>query len=209
MALGYIRGSVLEEVRVDDVQSQLDGHVFRPPEGAVLRQGEYGLGLYTTRSFSAGDILYTTSWYTVAADDRVLRALVEVDGTVQEMELTRKHSVRSVGGRILDIPGCFMNHSCEPTTVSMDHAVEGDGDPSYYHQVVLVDLEPGDHITCDYLIFDWDCDGHQFTCECGSDQCYGEIAGFSGLPREEQERIADRIAWDVRRLWEQSQQPST
>jgi hypothetical protein len=187
---------------VDDVQALLDGREFRPPAGLVLRRGDFGLGLYVTRRFAAGEILYTSDWFTIPDDDRTLHACVDVDGCLEEMEITRRHSVRSLGARMLDIPGCFMNHSCEPTSCSMDVITEGDDPPTRYHQVALVDLEPGDQITCDYLLFDWDCDGHQFTCACGSERCHGEIHGFSALTREVQEQLSNDITWDVRRQWE-------
>jgi len=99
---------------------------------------------------------------------------------------------------IVDGPGKALHH------LLLADEILADGTPTgAYQQVALVDLQPGDQITCDYVLFDWDCDGHQFTCTCGAPGCYGEIAGFAALPPEVQQSLAHRISVDVARIWNQ------
>lgn len=47
-----------------------------------------------------------------------------------------------------------------------------------------MDIKAGEELTCNYLHYDPDCDGHQFICQCGSSKCFGEIKGFNNLPLE-------------------------
>lgn len=184
-----------------DLQAHLDGRVFAAPDGVVLRPGPYGLGLYATRAVRAGEVIYSSGWFTVPDEPHAYRALAEVDGEVREVEVTTVHSVKYGDTRTFDIPGCFMNHACEPTSISIDRIV-GDGhEVTVYDQVALRDLVPGDPITCDYTLFDWDCDGHQFACGCGASRCYGDIAGFAGLTEDRQRELEGRISYESARMW--------
>ena len=187
-----------------DLQPRLEGHVFRAPEGVALRRGPYGLGLVATRPFGAGEPLYRSGWFTVPNQEHAYRVLVEVDGAVEELHVTRTHSVKYRDVRTFDIPGCFMNHSCSPTSTSVDLTPDGGDEVTMYDQVALVDIAAGDPITCDYTLFDWDCDGHRFSCSCGAPECYGLVAGFEGLPRHVQDRLLDRIFYESARMWSQN-----
>jgi hypothetical protein len=52
------------------------------------------------------------------------------------------------------------------------------------------DIAVGDEITCDYSVFDYDCDGHAIeACGCGSAACRGSMNGFRGLSLAEQVRV--------------------
>jgi len=199
---GEVRHEGLETA--GPIPPDLDGRYFPSPTGVMLSRGAHGLGLYATRAFAAGEVIYGTDPYVIPADGRRYKALVDVDGTRELVEITDVHSVRYGDVRILDIPGCFMNHSCAPTTYSLDELLD-DGTPTgAYKQVALGDLRPGDQITCDYVLFDWDCDGHQFTCACGSPDCYGDVMGFAGLPPVVQASLAPRASVDVIRLWKRA-----
>lgn len=183
-------------------KSQLDGRLFPSPNGIALRRGNHGLGLYATRRFLAGEIIYTSEWFAVPDDDQTYRVLVEIDGSVEEIDITTAHSVRFGDLRMLDIPGCFMNHACEPTSSSIDHESSDGHEPATaYDQVASVAVYPGDEVTCDYVLFDWDCHGHQFACNCGAPSCRGRIAGFAALPQSVQESLSSRVNTDVARMW--------
>lgn len=184
-----------------DLQPTLEGRIFRAPDGVALRHGPHGLGLYTTRSVNAGEVIYSSGWFTVPDEEHSYRALAEVDGEIREVEVTTVHSVKYGDTRTFDIPGCFMNHACEPTSISIDRVIDDGDEVTVYDQVALINLDPGDPITCDYTLFDWDCDGHQFTCACGAMRCYGDIAGFAGLPADLQRELEDRISYESARMW--------
>lgn len=183
------------------VPFESQGRFFPSPPGMRLSRGPHGLGLYATRPFAAGEVIYGTQPFVVPTDGHRYRVSVEIDGLRESVEISEMHSVKYGDVRLLDIPGCFMNHSCAPNSYSADEIL-ADGTPTgAYRQVALVDLQPGDQITCDYVLFDWDCDGHQFTCTCGAPWCYGEIAGFAALAPAVQHWLASRISIDVARIW--------
>ena len=178
----------------------LGEEVITPPPGVRVRRGPGGLSLHVTTPVRAGDVIYRADEIRVPDDGGTYRARLLVDGTIEDIVITPMHTVRYKGARTFDIPGCFMNHSCDPSSVSRD--VEGPTGVVSYAQVATRDLAPGDEITCDYTLFDWDCDGHQFQCTCGSAHCYGYIAGFGALPPSTQERLADSIYYEAERMWD-------
>jgi len=196
-------GKVLQVVdqRLAEVQRALDRDVVLPPDGIALTRTRFGLGLVTTRTVRAGEAIYRSDWFTVPDVEHALVVRTPVDGQIETLTITRMHSVRYLDTRTFDVPGCFMNHSCDPTSMSIDLVVDGEAEVTVYDQVALVDLSPGDPVTCDYTLFDWDCDGHQFTCSCGADGCYGTVAGFQGLPPETQARLLDRISYASAHGW--------
>lgn len=186
----------------EEFQAYLDAHVIVAPAGVELRRGPHGLGLFATRPLRKGDEVLRADEFHIPDDGQIYRARIKVGETVEEIEVTPMHSVRYEGFRAIDLPGCLMNHSCDPSTLSID-VTDGEGDTTVgYVQVATRDLLPGDEITCDYVLFDWDGDGHHFECHCGASACYGYVAGFMSLPPEIQDRIADRVYSDVRRRWE-------
>lgn len=70
----------------------------------------------------------------------------------------------------------FMNHSCEPSTASVDVSE----DETEYNQVATRDLKKGDQITCDYETFEWDCrDKGIDSCGCGMPRCRKRVWGIS------------------------------
>jgi hypothetical protein len=59
-------------------------------------------------------------------------------------------------------------------------------DRMYFNSFALKDINPGDEITCDYAVFDYECDGHEIEmCGCGSDKCRGAMRGFKHLTMEQ------------------------
>lgn len=190
----------------DDVESLTRGVGFLPPDGVALCNGPWGLSLRVTRHFTTGEVIYASGWWTVPDVDHSFEARVLVDDVFQTHAITRVHSVKYASTRSIDIPGCFMNHSCDPSSVSADIVMPGEENSTRYEQRALRDLVPGDEITCDYTLFDWDCDGHQFTCRCGAPQCYGEVRGFEGLPADVQARLLHGINYETERMWRQTSQ---
>lgn len=195
------KGMRVFDDRLRDVQRSLDRDIALPPDGIALTRTRFGLGLVTTREVRAGEAIYRSDWFTVPDVEHALVVRTPVDGQVETLTITRMHSVRYRDTRTFDVPGCFMNHSCDPTSMSIDLVVDGADEVTLYEQVALVDLAPGDPVTCDYTLFDWDCDGHQFTCSCGAVDCYGRVEGFQGLPPATQARLLDRITYASAHGW--------
>ena len=182
------------------VQEALDARVWKH-DGVELRSSPSGLGLFATRHFLPGEVIYSTGWLTVKGPVGDLVARTIVDGQITTVSITPEHMVVFEDGRWLDVPGCFTNHTCAPNTTSVFRDPSGHGRPSVYDHVALVELFPGDEITCDYTRFDWGDDGFEFDCECNEEGCYGLIDGFGGLPPKIQEQAADTLSMEARRRW--------
>lgn len=84
---------------------------------------------------------------------------------------------------------CFINHSCDPNTTSVDCTLPSQKEEKFFFTVVaLKPIAPGDEITCDYNTFEWDSlpDQQIEKCFCGSDICLSKnnipIKGMKYLP---------------------------
>jgi hypothetical protein len=153
------------------------------PEGIELRKASHGIGLFATKFFAKGTTLYTGIQIVVPNTFRRFK-LVTNQGTF-DLD-TDTHSVQcSETERWLYLFDSFMNHSCDPTTISSQSSEQRERNE--YDTVALKDIFPGDEITCDYLAFEYDCHGKVIEkCLCGSPQCVGRIAGFRFLSTEQQ-----------------------
>lgn len=183
----------------EEAQRILDARVWAH-EGTEVRRTSRGLGMFATRFVAAGDVVYAADVITLSDDEHTFTARITIDGAVERTVIGPHHTVRFDGTRWLDVPGCLLNHACEPTTASA-FGQDGPGGVLRYDQVALVDLAPGDEITCDYTRFDWGDDGLAFACTCASPDCYGWIDGFGGLPRALQESTAGSITMESARRW--------
>ena len=82
----------------------------------------------------------------------------------------------------------FMNHSCSPNCWCP--GVYETPDLICYDAWAVKDIHPGDEITCDYALFDYECEGHEIeSCGCGADNCRGEMLGFKALSLEAKARV--------------------
>ncbi len=72
--------------------------------------------------------------------------------------------INGSGGRVLCWDhGRFMNHSCEPVSLS----------PGVEFELAVRDIEVGDDVTCDYSSLNLEED---LDCRCGSPACRGKIS---------------------------------
>lgn len=91
----------------------------------------------------------------------------------------------------------FMNHSCDANVYCPQ--VSRTEDLMSYDAIAMKDIHPGDDITCDYALFDYECDGHEILqCACQAPNCRGQMRGFVGVPLPEQIRILPMVDEDVR-----------
>ena len=91
-----------------------------------------------------------------------------------------------------------LNHSCYHSNVRFVSTNQFE-----FSVVATKDIAANEELTSNYLLFDYTCDGHQFTCTCclykqrDFDQCYGEIMGFKGLNFEQQYHLINDITHNV------------
>ncbi|MEY4136981.1 MAG: hypothetical protein RL205_1109 [Actinomycetota bacterium] len=178
---------------------------FTCPDGVDLRETEFGLGLFATRNFAPGEAIYRCGWFTVEDVEHRFHTTIDGASGTHQVEITTEHSVRFDGTRIFDIPGCFMNHDCRGNSIPR----YAEDDSRAYEEIATVAISAGEQITCNYLLFDWECDGHTFTCQCGHPQCFGEIRGFAHLSPAQQESLAADITDEVLLRWREHGREST
>lgn len=73
----------------------------------------------------------------------------------------------------------FLNHSCEPN---------GYIDFQGLIYRALRPIKKGEELTFNYLTTEWEL-VNKFYCECGSQNCYGQIKGFKYLTLEQQKEL--------------------
>ncbi len=159
------------------------------PDQIELKPTKNGyIGIFAKYDFPKGTDIYSHIFRAVAEDAEIV--LVTPLGEVA-IDI-KVHTVRRADG-MRDYYGfdSFMNHSCDANTISV--AYPGDVEINKYYTHAAKDIKAGDEITCNYLLFDWDCDGHSFDCLCGAAGCFGHIGGFADLPFEAQVRFADGL----------------
>lgn len=90
----------------------------------------------------------------------------------------------------------FMNHSCDPNTICPDLGRESDR--MLYNAIAVKDIKEGDEITCDYALFDYECDGHEIpVCGCRAANCRGSMRGFKNLDIDEKIRLLPRCDKEI------------
>jgi hypothetical protein len=157
----------------------------RMPECFVVGPSKYGVGIFSTRQFKAGDYIRTASSIRIP-DEPGKIVLISIDdnrNTVFELDVTI-HTVRLTNpdseSHIRELYGIesMVNHSCNPNTYSINEE-QIDSKLSRYSTYALRDINVGDEITCDYNTFEWDCkDKNINVCMCGASWCNGRIWGM-------------------------------
>jgi len=131
----------------------------------VRPAGAKGLGVFARRGFSEGEFIFR----------RRHGRVVEIADVPLLSEDERRHLCELDFGRsaILLPPGCYLNHSCEPSAMRQGVKVFA------WRQITA-----GEEITVDYRLNAFD-DEALSTCMCGSPTCTGEIVGsFFSLSSE-------------------------
>lgn len=160
------------------------------PEGIALKDCGYGYGLFATKAFKAGEVLYKQHYFTI--DDKERDYFLKTDQGDFTLS-TKTHSViMGAGKRALYTFDALINHSCDPNTYSLTNPEMTLANE--YYQVASKDIEVGEELTCDYNLFDYDCrDKGIVECHCGAANCRKTISGFKFIPLSEQLELLPRI----------------
>jgi len=153
------------------------------PEGIALKECDCGYGLYATKSFKAGEVIYKYRHAIIGTEEK--NYILKTD----HHDFTLSTSIHSVGignnKRALYTFDSFMNHSCDPNSRSYNEAEMIKH--CEYWQIATKNINCGDEITCDYNLFDYDCsDKNIYDCCCRTEACRKSIKGFKWLPISEQ-----------------------
>ena len=69
----------------------------------------------------------------------------------------------------------------------------------FYKAIAVRDISVGEEITCDYALFDYECNGHEIeVCACGASKCRGKMLGFQGLSIEDKVSILHMAEDEIR-----------
>lgn len=145
----------------------------------VREAGSKGRGVYARRALRRGDFIFRRR------HARVLTSAELDDATDWE----RVHLCELGFDRyaVLAPPGCYLNHSCDPS--AMRHGVT---------VFAWRDIDAGDEITIDYRLNAFD--GSSWPCECGAAICTGTVVGsFFAMDPDRQELLLPHAPAFIRR----------
>ena len=167
------------------------------PDGIEIRRVPYGYGIFATKFFPATSTIYTGHQLVIPNRYAEFRLVIDNGKGGEFMISTETHAVQfNESERFLYLFDSFTNHSCDPTTESRNFRVHSDHQT--YDTVAVRDIHPGDEITCNYNLYEYDCHDKLIEkCLCGSSNCYGRVAGYKYLPREVQKALIQDVEKDV------------
>ncbi len=153
-------------------------------EGRVIRKAKYGYGEFSTKDFKVNDVIIHSSGELVPSD--VAYYTYETEENLFVEDIPNSHYL-NIEGQKYRYTDQMVNHSCNPNMLCCNTS-----DEYTYNLIALRDIKVGEELTTNYNLFFWDLDRiskHSFTCECGSDNCVGEILGFKFLSKDLQEKM--------------------
>jgi hypothetical protein len=161
-------------------------NIIELPIGVKISENKYGKCLIATKEFNCGDII----WKEIPFIDNInkeFKFFVYNDNKIDTYIITPKNTVNYNSNRIIYTWSGFTNHSCDPNSFSKNYSdIE-------YEQIAIKKINIGDEITCNYLLFDYDCNGHIFECYCNSKNCFGLINGFKNLSIDNKLKLIDFV----------------
>jgi hypothetical protein len=140
----------------------------------------YGRGLFATKFFAAGEVLY--HGHSVFVGVKPGTIALKTDTGFYALDVQMHTVAHDDERRQVFLFDGFMNHSCLPNSYSGNDRLTEAG--ALYDTVASRDIFPNDEITCDYDLFEWDNrDKGIDKCGCGHAVCRGKAHGFQFLPR--------------------------
>ncbi len=125
----------------------------------IIEEGGKGQGIEATRLFCKGEIV--VRGYALSQSTNRTQTSVQLD-----WKLHGEPSLSYVKA----------NHSCSPNTGIRNNEL------GLYDLVTLQEIKPGEAITWDYAMAEWEVGGVPGSCLCGSENCRGRISGASEVP---------------------------
>lgn len=122
----------------------------------VEKSAIHGEGLFALKNFGKGDRVYSFAKGRVVAHSEIQN--------LSEQEKIHLDQVGENEYEIIEPPGCYINHSCEPNVEERDRI-----------GYALRDIKKGEEITIDYDKIAYL--EKPFECRCGSKNCRGFVRG--------------------------------
>jgi hypothetical protein len=175
----------------EDASSQVYNGIM--PDGVKIDKVHFGYGLFATKFFAKESIVYIASRH-VIPDEQVDYELTMMYTGEKFLINTMTHAVKcSENKRHLYLFDSFLNHSCDPNTVDVHDRINID----CFKSIALRDIYPGDQLTCDYSILDYDGASDPFVCQCGAHNCTGINIGFKSLTLDEKKKRLNYVDLEV------------
>lgn len=171
--------------------------VFKVPDGIKISKNAYGNCLVATKKFKVGETI-CEGIHSLVPNENIYdeyEVLIESEGEIKPYIISSLNTVEYENKRIFYTWDGYMNHSCLANSYSYNYSA------THYLQIATKDIMIGDEITCNYLLFDYTCDGHQFTCGCSSAKCYSNIRGFKNLTLDDQIELLNNTDECVKDEW--------
>lgn len=122
----------------------------------IRKSEKHGSGLFTLRSFKKDESLYSLRKGRIVNHDEIQN--------LSEFEKIHLDQIGKDEYEIIESPGCYINHSCEPNVEEKDRT-----------GYALRDIKKGEEITIDYDNIAYL--EEPFECHCGSKNCRGFVHG--------------------------------
>ncbi|MEY2447509.1 MAG: hypothetical protein QOH79_985 [Acidimicrobiaceae bacterium] len=135
----------------------------------VREATDKGLGVFARRAFDAGEFIFRR---------RHARVVTEADvSRLDEWDRIHLCELSFDLYAILEVPGCYLNHSCDPS--AMRHGVK---------VFAWRSIAAGEEITIDYRLNAFD--GDSWPCHCGARNCTGTVVGsFFAMDEDRQQLL--------------------
>lgn len=164
------------------------------PEGFEIKNGKNGYSLFSTKIFKKGDFLYKSDVYVIPFieydDDFIIYNLhVKDNSNNMNFEILKNHTTiyKHVDKIIVWSFDSFVNHSCNPNAIMKNFSPLLINETSSFEQYALNDINIGDEITNNYLLYYYD--DHLFECNCNYKFCFKNIKGFKYIDDLEAKKI--------------------
>lgn len=156
--------------------------------------------IVANRDFVEGEFIVRpgTDSYLLVEDARQVQLILRQTGESRLVSTTTSAVPAQVDCRptALELPWCFMNHSCSPNTQSRwDQSAPFD--LSREVTQARVSIAAGDELTFDYALEQYRY-GDRAPCWCRAETCRGKVAGFSDLEPEQQLELLPEVSPFVR-----------
>jgi SET domain-containing protein len=137
----------------------------------IVKEGRFGLGVFTDRDVSEGDIVLTFSGSLITFGEAVEKGAHE------------SYALQISDKLYLDTeePGCLVNHSCDPNTGVRSEVGE-------YALVAIRTIRAGEEILYDYSTTMAENYWEMHECRCGAATCRNDIRDFKHLDAMTQRR---------------------
>lgn len=147
-----------------------------------------GVGLFAIDDIKKDEVILQSSYNIIEYDDKLdsehvskfPRMLVDFDGITWDNE--------NIILRYYNGIDKFMNHSCDPNTVTRTKCYYILKQEVEYEIIALKDINKNEELTCDYDTFIWS-DKMDSQCSCKSNNCRKNINGFMNLDNDIKEHL--------------------